>query len=309
MGDSEDKARLISLGAERLADALLKLARRSGEALEEVRHLLASPEENLQRFRKKLAWLKRGRKFYDWRGSYELAAELEEILEDLRAAAPDPREGLELLAAFYACDRRTPERCDDSDGVVDHVFSATAAELFREFARRCEDKPWVADLAFRLCLDDDYGVRRGLLHEIVDYLPEEEIRKLANRFLDAARMDPERSFHLRYGTEILAKALNDLRLFERAALCGRDPPSSGGGGGDRRGLPRGGGARGGAGMARPDSVSLGRGEVRAPPLPGLRGPGGEDHRLAGTNSAQGVLPGIREAHKRKRSFWRKYEGK
>ncbi len=219
--------RLRALGADRLAEELARLAYRSDEVYAAVERLISSPEENRERFLNRLGRLRRSRKFYDWRTAPELAGELEGMLEDLRAAHPEPKEGLELLAKFYACDGRTLERCDDSGGWVGSVFSEAAAKLFAEFAQRCEDKAWVADLVFQLFLEDDYGVRYGLLTRATSYLPEEEIRKLATRLLEWARENPEQAFHCCGGAETLARALKDPRLFERAALAAQDSPSPG----------------------------------------------------------------------------------
>ena len=219
--------RLIKLGADRLAEELIKLAFRVAEVYETVERLISSPEENRDRFLKRLGKLRRGRKFYDWRTAPELAGELEGMLEDLRAACPEPKQGLELLAKFYACDGRTLERCDDSDGWVGSVFSEAATDLFTEYAKRCQDKAWVADLVFRLYLEDDYGVRHGLLTRIADYLPEEEARRLAARLLDWAEENPKQAFHCRIGVETIAQKLKDPRLFERAALLGGEAPTPG----------------------------------------------------------------------------------
>ncbi|RLE29983.1 hypothetical protein DRJ54_03640 [Candidatus Acetothermia bacterium] len=219
--------RLAALGADRLAEELARLAHRSDEVYATVERLIASPEENLERFKKKLARLRRARKYYRWREAAELAQELEDMLGDLRAARPEPKQGLELLAKFYASDGRTLQRCDDSGGWVGPIFSEAAAKLFAEFAQRCEDKAWVADLVFRLFSEDDYGVRHGLLARAASYLPEEEIRKLANRLLEWARENPEQAFHYRYGAETLARELKDPRLFERAALASHHPPAPG----------------------------------------------------------------------------------
>lgn len=215
-------AKLAQLGAERLAMELAKLAFRNDEVYAAVERLMASPKENLERFMKKLNRLRRGRKYYDWKAAAELAWELEDMLEDLRAADPEPKQGLELLAKFYACDRRTLERCDDSNGWVGSVFSETAASLFAELAQRCSDKAWVADLVFRLYLEDDYGVRHGLLGLAMDYLPEEEIKELIGRLIQCAKENPEMAFQCRLGAETLAEKLGDPRLFERAALFLRE---------------------------------------------------------------------------------------
>ena len=57
--NTDRKQKLIDLDAESLADALLELAAQSGVADDLVESLIATPTENIQRFRKKLAGLKR----------------------------------------------------------------------------------------------------------------------------------------------------------------------------------------------------------------------------------------------------------
>jgi len=59
------KQKLMDLEAEILADALLELAAQSGAADDLVERLIATPTENIQRFRKKLTGLKRSRRFID----------------------------------------------------------------------------------------------------------------------------------------------------------------------------------------------------------------------------------------------------
>ncbi len=52
----------------RLAEALLDLAAKSDTADELVDRLIATPKENVTRFKRKLAGLKRSKRFIDWRG-------------------------------------------------------------------------------------------------------------------------------------------------------------------------------------------------------------------------------------------------
>ncbi len=72
--DSEGTIKeLASLGAERLAAELIKLARKTDEGLFAVLRLLSFPPENLERFKKNLSRIKRGRKSYDWDAAADLA--------------------------------------------------------------------------------------------------------------------------------------------------------------------------------------------------------------------------------------------
>ncbi|GAB6095611.1 hypothetical protein JCM14469_18630 [Desulfatiferula olefinivorans] len=53
--DNDRKQKLIDLGPEALADALLNLAVHSNEADDMIEQLIATPKENVQRFKKKLS--------------------------------------------------------------------------------------------------------------------------------------------------------------------------------------------------------------------------------------------------------------
>ena len=64
--DAETRQRLVDLGPEKLADALLELTRRGADLVE---RLVATPEENIKRFKGRLAGLKRAKRFIRWRDS------------------------------------------------------------------------------------------------------------------------------------------------------------------------------------------------------------------------------------------------
>ena len=89
MGDKR-KERLVDLGAEALADTLLALADQDDAADNLVERMIAMPEENIQRFKAKLAGLKRSRRFVRWGASARFARELRALLQDLQAAVDDP---------------------------------------------------------------------------------------------------------------------------------------------------------------------------------------------------------------------------
>ncbi|WP_041360299.1 DUF6880 family protein [Nitrosomonas sp. Is79A3] len=111
---NERKQKLIYLGPEMLAAALLNLALHSDEADDLIEQLMATPKENVQRFKKKLSDLKHSRRFIDWRGAAGLARKLEMLLQDLKAGIDDPIPGIELVKVFYEADNTIFEMCDDS---------------------------------------------------------------------------------------------------------------------------------------------------------------------------------------------------
>jgi len=178
--------------------------------------------------RRKLAALRRRRRFVPCRESGAFADELRALLDQIGlAAAADPHLGLELLGAFYRCDAAVFGTCDDSNGTIGDVFRMTARDLFLRIARRDHDSRWVADFLFKLLQADDYGVRDHLLAGTRDVLPEPELRRLADRCWQAAGAPPEattvdaRWHRTRWLllVERLAKELHDAALFERARLA------------------------------------------------------------------------------------------
>lgn len=110
------KKRLVDLGAEALADALLTLARQDDAADDLVERMVATPEENRQRFKAKLAALKRSRRFIRWGESAAFARALRALLQDVQAGVNEPQMGCELVAAFYQTDKGALGNCDDSSG-------------------------------------------------------------------------------------------------------------------------------------------------------------------------------------------------
>jgi hypothetical protein len=157
------RQKLIDLGADALADALLDLAVHSDDADDLIEHLIATPEENVQQFKKKLSGLKHSRRFIDWREAAGFGRELEMLLQDLKSGMDDPLTGVELVAAFYEADKTIFEMCDDSSGNIGDVFRYDAGELFVEYAARCADKEKIADIILKVNQKDNYGIRDTLI--------------------------------------------------------------------------------------------------------------------------------------------------
>lgn len=149
MTDSR-KQKLIDLGPHALADALLNLAVHSDEADDLIEQLIATPKENVQRFKNKLSGLKHSMRFIDWRGASSFARELEMLLQDLKSGMDYPLTGIELVAAFYEADNTIFEMCDDSSGNIGNVFRYDAKELFVDYASRCRIQPMAVNIVYLL---------------------------------------------------------------------------------------------------------------------------------------------------------------
>lgn len=126
---ADRKKKLLELGADTLADALLDLANHIDAVDQMVERLIASPSENLEKIKKRLASLKRSKRFVRWGASSNLARDLEGLLLDIKASAPDPLSGVQLVASFYETDKGALGHCDDSSGIVGDVYRFAAQEL------------------------------------------------------------------------------------------------------------------------------------------------------------------------------------
>ncbi|NKB67714.1 MAG: hypothetical protein GKR89_11685 [Candidatus Latescibacteria bacterium] len=220
--DPVKRQNLMKLGAERLTDILLDLSGRNDEIAELVERLAATPEENIKRFKARLAGLKRAKRFIHRRESYVFARQLEDMLADLKAGTDDPSSGAELAARFFECDQAVFERCDDSNGAVGDVFRFSARNLFVYFASIWSDKKKLTTRLLRLYAQDGYGVRYGLLEAAQQFLPEEHLRALIERFWEnweTETGDKYRARHWLLGVESLAGQLKDAPLFEKARLA------------------------------------------------------------------------------------------
>ncbi|MBL7048912.1 MAG: hypothetical protein ISR96_05285 [Nitrospira sp.] len=220
MTDSR-KQKLIDLGPDALADALLNFAVHSAEADDLIEQMIATPKGNVQRFKKKLSGLKRSRRFIDWRGSASFARELEMLLQDLKSGVDDPLTGVELVAAFYEADSIIFEMCDDSSGNIGDVFRYDAKELFVDYAARCSDKDKIADTILKVNQKDSYGIRDTLINCAGECLPESVIRTMITtlqKWADKEKDEYGKRHHLML-IESLARQIKDAKLFEETRIA------------------------------------------------------------------------------------------
>ena len=214
------RSQLIELGAEQLADTLLELYDIYPAVADVVERLLATPDENIKRFKTKLTSLKRSRRFVSWHDSGDFAQQLEQLLIDLERGVKEPCTGVELVGRFFEADASIFNRCDDSNGEIGDVFSLSATDLFISFASHCANKQFIADLVITLNEDDGYGVRDSLINRAGEYLPEATLRAMIDELWTKAELTTNdyqlRSWHR--AIQMLAKQLRDAPLFEKARL-------------------------------------------------------------------------------------------
>jgi tetratricopeptide (TPR) repeat protein len=221
MKNGDRKNKLAALGAERLADELMTLTMSSDMVNDRVEMLIATPKENIQRFKAKLSGLKRATRFIERHESSAFADSLSHMLDNLQNGVDDPRTGVELVAAFFETDAAIINRCDDSDGSIGIVFRHEARDLFTHYASQCEDDAWLSDLLMRLLSQDDYGVRDCLVDSAGQFLSKDAMLFLARRFWKMAEPEKKQPDDVSYSHHLhavmsLARQLGDARLYEKA---------------------------------------------------------------------------------------------
>jgi hypothetical protein len=218
---ADRRKKLAALGAEVLADGLLELAERVEVVDDLVERLIGTPKENIQRYKEKLAELKRRQYFISWKESAAFAHELEMLLADLESGVDDPRTGVELVAAFYEADNAIFEMCDDSSGDIGDVFRYDAKELFVDYASRCADKEKIADIILKVNQKDNYGIRDTLIDCAGECLPEDVIRTMITTLQKWAGKEKDeygKRHHLML-IESLARQIKDAKLFEKTRIA------------------------------------------------------------------------------------------
>ncbi len=211
------KDKLIELGTGVLAESMLKLAERSDMAADMVDRLLATPEENIKRFKSRISGIKRSRRFIQYRESFALAEKLRDILDDLQAGVKDACKGAELVLAFYQTDEHTLGRCDDSSGMVSDVYRMKARDLFAEYASACPEKEKLILKVIKTARNDGYGIRDSLFACASEYLDEKQMRKMIDKLQELAGKEESEYIQrsLLNAVEYLARQVHDPELFER----------------------------------------------------------------------------------------------
>ncbi|PIE89386.1 MAG: hypothetical protein CR997_11715 [Acidobacteria bacterium] len=217
------KQKLIDLGAEALADTLLSIAVHSDEADDLIEQLIATPKENIQRFKQKLSSLKHSRRFVDWRGAASFAWELKILLQDLKFGVDDPLTGIELITVFFEADSTIFEMCDDSSENIEDVFRYDAKELFVDYATRCTEKEKIAHIILKMNQKDNYGIRDTLIDCAGECLPKDVIRTMIDTLqkrADKAKDECDKYHHLIL-IESLTRQIKDAKLFEETRIASR----------------------------------------------------------------------------------------
>lgn len=186
---------------------------------------------------KRIKSLRRGRRFIDYRASFDFARELEAIPTDIESGLLErsPKHAFDLVDRFLATAESVLNRVDDSGGVVGEVYRQTVLLWLKAAAGwRDANIDWLERID-QLYQQNDYGVLDPLLPNAHLLLTQDQLKQLAWRYEKALRealKSPEQedkfniaALHSGVAMGQIADALQDPALYERSVLIHSPQPN------------------------------------------------------------------------------------
>lgn len=218
------KSKLLEVDPNKLVDLIFDLASDNDVAWSKVERLVSKPNENSQRFLRRLNEIKNRGGFVPWKYSSEFADELTDILEDLNTGVSSAEEGFQLICEFYRADEDFFNMADDSSGHIGDVYRGPALELFVKFASQLSDKKMIIHAMIDLMKDDGYGVRDEIIDQASKFLTPDDLRELF-KILENDLKNKDRKLPS-YKLGSIAKQLGDAPLFEKLTRSSGYPINS-----------------------------------------------------------------------------------
>jgi hypothetical protein len=235
------RPRLVAATREELVALVERLASSSEELATRIDYL-TDPGVAAKALQRRISAIRGGKRFIDYGGTREIAAELATIAEDIRADVlrRDPEKAVSLAERLICLDQVIFDRADDSDGLIgDELRAACVLWLDAAAAVRATNTASTTDwpaVLYQLYQANDYGVREPLLEQAHRLSGEEELRTLAARFEEDARrtMDTAKAGkaerHHVFGPSsamgLVARALCDPKLYEQSIQTHSPEPNA-----------------------------------------------------------------------------------
>lgn len=178
-----NKANLVQLGADRLADLVLELAEGSASLKRQARMALSAAQGSKDiavDIRKRFVSLRRATSYVDWRKQRALVKDLSGLLSmiETHVVQDDPNEAFELLWSFLQLAPSFHERTDDSNGSIGDVMGY-AVELISKVAPSIEQDPkLLAERILEAVADAGYGEFDGIIPATADALGQDGLEHL-----------------------------------------------------------------------------------------------------------------------------------
>ncbi len=189
---------LAALGAERLAELLLELAKGDAATKRQLRLELASRaggDDVAAEIRKRLATIAKARSFVDWHKVRPLATDLEaQRAAIMKHVAPTrPADALDLLWRLLEMAPSIYERCDDSNGAIGDIMSEALRNL-GEVAPATNLAPGkLAERVFAGVFDNGYAQFDGLIEVMAEALGKAGLSLLQAKFEALSSAPPARA--------------------------------------------------------------------------------------------------------------------
>ncbi|NUB04662.1 hypothetical protein FW320_00435 [Azospirillum sp. Vi22] len=213
-----------ALGARRLAEILVEHACQDTGLHQALRLALASQssgDQLAQTLSREIQRIASDRRFYGYRESHSLAADLDRVRESIvRDLLPvHPLTGAELLGRFIRLDTAVFDRSDDSDGLTGDVLKQAIGDFGAAWAAVPDrDRVQLARDVFGILTNDNYGVHGGVVSAFKEALGSEgldELERLIREDLERCRTQGEeaRTWPLTRGLQQIADARGDVDGF------------------------------------------------------------------------------------------------
>lgn len=193
-GKALNKANLLTLGADVLADLLLESVKGDAARQRRVRMALAAdqgPETIAADVRKRFAQVRRGRSYISRKSQKTLAKELSDLTQLIETGiAPDaPDLAFDLLWAQLHLAAGVHERTDDSWGTIGDVMRDAMDAISRLAPSLTKDPKGLAEDVFEAVSVDGYGAFDHVVHALAEALGDVGLAHL-KALSEAARAAP-----------------------------------------------------------------------------------------------------------------------
>ena len=181
------KEKLISAGAEKLADILLSLHESNKDLQKQLNIIFAGLDDDPKKIgsiiQKEISALKRSTKFIDYYEAEALSDRLNQlrlrIANDLNAKSPAL--AFELMLAFLDLHENTLNRADDSNGNVGGVFREACEDLGKISENVHAPISTVVDLVFSRFTHNHFGIYDQLIWNFKNTLKNEGLDLLQDK--------------------------------------------------------------------------------------------------------------------------------
>ena len=234
------KEKLADIHADTLRDFVFDLYLRYPELNDKIEALaLANDPVALSKvLGTRIASLRRGRRFIDYRASFDFSREQEAVLDDIENGllALSPKRAFDLVDRFLATAESVLNRVDDSSGSIGQVYrDAVILWLTAAKAWQGANVDWL-ERVYDIYQQNDYGVLDTLLPNAHLLLSQDQLKQLACRYENELRKSlktPEQEGRLNHAAVhslvalgAIADALRDPALYERSVLMHSPQPNN-----------------------------------------------------------------------------------